>query len=278
MRGDIARVLRVLLMLMMALFVARFSWGSSAADHAQAGNAAAQAAPARPPQRQVPAAKPQPAVPAAEGADAAQTPEEAQRQEQLQKQLINIRQQIEQDAINRMQSGGSNYNAFNNFMSDFIPFLVFLGVTGAILWILRQIFETRRWNKMVKVQTETHAKLLDRFSSSQEMLAYMQSDAGKKFLEAPIFEGQRRQVSTLPFGRILWSVQVGVVAIFVGAGFLFLRGKVTPDADMGFQIFGTLLLTLGLGFLVSGGVSYVLAKYFGLLEQHDTLTRPEHSA
>ena len=110
------------------------------------------------------------------------------------------------------------------------------------------------------------------------MLAYMQSDAGKKFLETPIFENQRSRVTALPFGRILWSVQVGIVAAFVGLGILFLRGRVPPDAEMGFQVFGTLILTLGLGFLVSGGVSYVLAKYFGLLERTGDLARPERNA
>ena len=132
---------------------------------------------------------------------------------------------------------------------------------------------------MVKVQTETHAKLLERFGSSQEMLAYMDSEAGKKFLESPIFEGQRQQVSKLPFGRILWSVQIGIIAASLGAGILSLRGRVPADADTGFLVFGTLVFTLGIGFLVSGGVSYILAKYFGLLERPESaLTRPGHNA
>ena len=272
------RISRFSMLLILFLLAAQMTWARPAAPRAGSGAPIAQETPPRPAQRPVPPAKAQPQVPPAENAQAPLTPEEAEAQQKLQQQLVNIRQQIEQQALIRMQGGGSGYNEFDKFVDNATPFLAFVGVTLAILWILRESFEHRRWSKMVKVQTETHAKLLDRFGSSQEMLAYMQSEAGKKFLEAPIFEGQRRQVSTLPFGRILWSVQVGIVATFVGAGFLFLRGKVTPDADMGFQVFGTLVLTLGLGFLVSGGVSYVLAKYFGLLQRPDALARPEHNA
>ncbi len=162
-------------------------------------------------------------------------------------------------------------------MDAFLAFLVFVGITLAILWIVRAILENRRWSKMLKVQTETHGKLLDRFGSSQEMLAYMQSEAGKKFLEAPIFEVQRQQVSAFPFGRILWSVQIGIVAAFVGGGLLFLRGRVEPRGRTPLEVFGTLILTLGLGFLVSGGVSYFLARYFGLLEKPEALSRSQNA-
>ena len=85
-------------------------------------------------------------------------------------------------------------------------------------------------------------------------------------------------MSSLPFSRILWSMQIGIIAAIFGAGILFLRGRVSPDADMGFQVFGTLVLTLGVGFVVSGGVSYGLAKHFGLLEQRNKLAASERNA
>ena len=266
---------RVLLLLTLVMFAVQFVDASPAAPKRVDENGlAAQQAPERAAAKRAAPARQQPEATPAEASGA----QEDQNNPDLQKQLSDVERQFEQDAINRIRYGRTPSNAFNNFMSDFLPFLVFIGVTLALLWILRTLLENRRWNKMVKVQTETHAKLLDRFASSQEMLAYMQSDAGKKFLEAPVFEGQRRQVSTLPFGRILWSVQIGVIAAIFGIGILFLRGRVTPDADMGFQVFGVLILTLGIGFLVSGGVSYVLAKHFGLLERQDALVRSEHNA
>jgi hypothetical protein len=276
MRGYLKGTTRILLLLVLVLFAAQFPGAApvpagtgsagrpSVAERVPQGSTAKHAPPAR---RQAPS------VDAASDQAAGQAPADAE----VQKQLSDLQHQLEEDALNRMRYGKPEYG-FRGFMNDVVPFFVFIGVTLALIWILRTVLDNRRWYRMVKVQTETHAKLLDRFASSQEMLAYMQSDAGKRFLEAPIFEGQRRQVSAMPFGRILWSVQVGVIAAILGAGILFLRGRVSPDADMGVQVFGTLTLTLGIGFLVSGGVSYVLAKHFGLLERPDALSRSEHNA
>jgi hypothetical protein len=268
------RALRVFLLLMLVLCAIQFVPARPARPKpANHDGLAAQQAPGRTPERRVAPARQEPEAAALEPAAS----QANQKNSDVQKQLADVEHQFEQDAINRMRYGKPTYG-IGGFMNDLVPFLVFVGVTLALLWILRTVLDNRRWNKMVKVQTETHAKLLDRFASSQEMLAYMQSDAGKKFLETPVFEGQRRQVSTLPFSRILWSVQIGIIAAVFGIGVLFLRGRVSPDADMGFQVFGTLTLTLGIGFLVSAGVSYVLAKHFGLLEQREALPRSEHNA
>lgn len=265
------RTFRILLLVGLVLFAVQFVEAKRPSSRAGISGAAQQASPHG-------AVKPVSPARQRPEAVAAQTANPAQNQgdTEIQNQLVDLQHQMEQEALNRMRYGRPSYGS--DFMNNVVPFLVFVGVTLALLWILRTVLDNRRWNKMVKVQTETHAKLLDRFASSQEMLAYVQSDAGRKFLEMPIFESQRRQVSSLPFGRILWSVQIGIIAAVFGVGVLFLRGRVSPDADMGFQVFGTLTLTLGIGFIVSGGVSYLLAKHFGLLEQRNGLTHSERNA
>lgn len=265
------RTFRILLLVVALLFALQFVSARPLVANTGHSRSAQQAPPHRA-AKQASAAQPSAEAPPADA-----TASGDQNDADVQKQLLDIQHHLEDDAINRMRYGKPTYGV-SGFMSDIVPFLVFVGVTLALLWILRTFLDNRRWNKMVKVQTETHAKLLDRFASSQEMLAYVQSDAGKKFLEMPIFESQRKQVSNLPFSRILWSVQIGIIAAVLGIGFLILRGRVSPDADMGFQIFGTLVLTLGVGFIVSGGVSYLLAKHFGLLEQRDALARSGHNA
>jgi hypothetical protein len=280
MRAFCKEASRILLLLALVLFAVQFVRAGSAPAAIPAGNSlAARQVAQKPLVKTARAARQQPQATPAEAANDADAQQQDQANPDVQRQLADLQRRFEDEALDRIRNGGPpTYHPFNDFINQFVPFLVFIGVTLALLWILRTVLDNRRWNKMVKVQTETHAKLLDRFSSSQEMLAYMQSEAGKKFLEAPVFEGQRRQVSTLPFGRILWSIQIGIVAGVLGIGFLFLRGRVSPDANMGFQIFGTLVLALGIGFLVSGGVSYLLAKHFGLLERHDELARSGHNA
>jgi hypothetical protein len=273
------RGVRVAALTVVAFFTAQFVEARPARTTAANGHSGTYA--------QQPAAPQKPQKPRAAERTPAQgaVPEAGMDEENLPpdiaQQMNDLRHQVEQEALNRMRSGRWGYNGYDLFLNDVVPFLIFVGVTLALLWILRTILDNRRWYKMVKVQTETHAKLLDRFGSSQDMLAYMSSEAGKKFLESPIFEGQRQQVSTLPFGRILWSTQIGIIGMFLGAGIMYLRGRVpaNQDTDTGLLIFGTLILFLGVGFLVSGGVSYVLAKYFGLLERHEAgLARSERNA
>ncbi|HMD95737.1 MAG TPA: hypothetical protein VKM93_00185 [Terriglobia bacterium] len=162
------------------------------------------------------------------------------------------------------QQGGDP--VFLRFMNDLWPFLVFLVVTAALLWILKVILENRRWGKMAKVQSEAHAKLLEKFATNQELLAYMQTEAGKRFLESapiPVDLEQRPRMSA-PFGRILWSVQLGFILALAGLGLIYVRGY-APDVAEELLVFGTLALTLGLGFVLSALVSFGLSKHLGLL-------------
>ena len=270
--------IRVVALAALAFFASQFIEAppANAAPASSRGGAYVQQ-PTAPQKSQKPAAaERQPAQAAPEA-----NPDDDNLPPDIQQQMRDLRRELEQQAINRMRNGRSEYGPVDRILDALIPFLVFVGVTLTLIWILRLVLDNRRWYKMVKVQTETHAKLLDRFGSSQDMLAYMSSDAGKKFLESPIFEGQRQQASTLPIGRILWSAQLGTIGAFLGAGILFLRGRIPgdADADTALMVFGTLILALGIGFLVSGGVSYVLGKYFGLFDRPETgLTRSEHNA
>jgi hypothetical protein len=127
-------------------------------------------------------------------------------------------------------------------------------------WIAWVIFHTIRRSKTAKLQAGVQTKLLEKFGSSEDLLAYMQTDAGKHFLESFAIE------QGAPYGRILGAAQAGVIATLFGCALLFLRGRVA-GAEEGFLVFGTLILTLGVGFGVSASVSYALSKSFGLFGQ-----------
>lgn len=239
----------------------------AAGNSVMAAALASAQAPQQKAQKPTPPARAHAAAPA-DGVDADQE-SQSDTQPLDQKTLDLMRVQLNQEALERVRNGGYRSNNFVQVLDDFGGFLIFLVITISLLWIVRSALEHRRWHKMVKVQTETHTKLLDKFGSSQEMLTYMESEAGRRFLETPVFDAQNKRSIALPYGRILWSVQIGLIAAAMGAGLLFLRGKVNADADIGFLIFGTLAFTLGVGFLVSGGVSYVLANYMGLLKRDE---------
>ena len=70
-----------------------------------------------------------------------------------------------------------------------------------------------------------------------------------------------------PFSRILWSIQGGVVLIAGGIGLQAISGQVTTaDAAVPLHALGVLGIALGIGFLVSAILSFVISQRFGLLE------------
>ena len=39
---------------------------------------------------------------------------------------------------------------------------------GALVWMIRQIIENRRWSRIFKLQSEVHGRLIEKFSTTQE--------------------------------------------------------------------------------------------------------------
>jgi hypothetical protein len=68
---------------------------------------------------------------------------------------------------------------------EIIIFPILFALFGFVAWL---VFTTIRRYKTAKLQTEMHTKLLEKFGSGQELLAYVQSDAGKRFLESLAME------------------------------------------------------------------------------------------
>jgi hypothetical protein len=142
--------------------------------------------------------------------------------------------------------------------AEVIVFPIMFGLFGFVVWT---IFSTIARFKTAKLQAGIQTKLLEKFGSGQELLVYLQSDAGKQFLESLAME-QRT-----PYGRILGATQAGVILVLLGFGLLFLRGAIR-GAEEGFLIGGTIALSLGLGFGLSAALSYFLSKSFGLLREN----------
>ena len=134
---------------------------------------------------------------------------------------------------------------------------ILFSLVGFVVWT---IFSTIRRYKTTKLQAGLQTKLLEKFGSGQELLAYVQSDAGKRFLESLTMEHRT------PYGRILGAAQSSVVLILLGLALLFLRGRVS-GAEEGFLVFGTIILSLGVGFGLSAALSYYLSRSFGLLTE-----------
>jgi hypothetical protein len=144
------------------------------------------------------------------------------------------------------------------------------GFVGAFLlvgWLARLAVEHRRWLRAAKTQTEAHSKLLDRLTSNDDLIAYIQSPAGQHFLQsAPIPLDAGPRAMGAPFGRILWSVQAGIVLAVVGLGLWFVRNTVIDEVARALNVIAVLIVALGVGFTLSAGVAYLLSQRLGLLE------------
>lgn len=146
-------------------------------------------------------------------------------------------------------------------MSDLlVPIFGILTIFPGAVVIFWVVFSTIRRLKVARIQGEVHSKLIEKFTSSQEFLAFLETDSGKKLVDSIGIEQPNRN----PYNRILASVQAGVILLLLGVAFLIL-GNVYANAQEGFIILGSLGVALGAGFLISAGLSYRLSKAFGLI-------------
>jgi hypothetical protein len=145
--------------------------------------------------------------------------------------------------------------------------VVFLTVMGTFAWLVRLLVDYRRWSRLAKVQSDAHGKLLDRFTANDELLAYIRTPAGSRFLEsAPIALDPGHRAIGAPFGRILWSLQAGVILAAGGLGLQFVSTRVADKVSEPLFALGILGLALGAGFVISAVIAYALSRRLGLFE------------
>ncbi len=183
---------------------------------------------------------------------------------------------LEQVSIGGEGDDPVSMRAWRLIMGDVAGFLVFLVVTSVLIWAVKTLIEQRRWSRLSRVQMEVNSKLLDRFTSNEELLAYIQTPAGKRFFEsAPIpLEAGPRPISA-PIGRIFWSLQAGLVMIALGIGFNLVSLRVKPPAAEGLYGIGIIGLMVGIALVISAIIFYVLSRRFGLW--NGTGARPSES-
>lgn len=170
----------------------------------------------------------------------------------------------EQPADSRMEA----VRAWRSF-AGLVPVVatVFI-ITSTLGGLIRTLIEHRRWQRAARMQMDLQTKLIDRFSGSEELLAYVQSPAGRGIAEvqARSMTAPTHAVMDAPLGRIFWSLQAGIVLAAAGFGLLIAGRRVTLE-EMGQPLagIGILGLAVGIGFIVSAGVSYLIAQRLDLM-------------
>jgi hypothetical protein len=150
-------------------------------------------------------------------------------------------------------------------MGGFLGMAAFIGV---LAWLVRAVIQHRRWLRVSRVQAEVHAKLMDRMTTNEELLAYVQSPAGRRFLEsAPMQPESDAPRTGAPVGPIIWSMMAGIVLATVGVGFRWSAQSVTDEAQQAFTVVGVIILALGAGFILSSIMAYLVSSRLGLFPQ-----------
>ena len=162
-------------------------------------------------------------------------------------------------------------DAMNMWRDMFFGIMIFTGLLTAVLilgWLIRYVVGHRRWLRTVKIQTDVHSRLMERFSSNEELMSYIQSPAGRQFLQglpaAP--ELSIAPSAAAPLTRILWSVQAGVVLVCAGIGLLTIKRYMLDEVAEMLLVWGVLGLSVGVGFVLAAGASYILSHRLGLFD------------
>ena len=150
---------------------------------------------------------------------------------------------------------------------------VVIGATIIICsaWIITSIVTSMRQRANTRTRTEVYNRLIDKFGSASELIEFLRSDAGLRFIE------EQTLGPAQPLTKILSSIRLGVSLALVGLGMLIV-GNIW-DYALGNDLYvvvalgGTVALTAGAGFIIAAAISYKLCKTWGLIPGIETEKR-----
>jgi hypothetical protein len=149
-------------------------------------------------------------------------------------------------------------------LEPLFAFCGFLLFAFALSWLIRTIIEQHRWSRVSRRQSEVHNKILDRFGTTAELLEYVKSPAGTKFLEGAPIPVHETESQNPPLARIVRSVQTGVIVTVAAIGFIVVGASLAKELGDGFFGIGVIALCIGVGFIASAAVSLFLSRRLGL--------------
>jgi hypothetical protein len=144
---------------------------------------------------------------------------------------------------------------------ELIPLMGMLLTFSAIIAIV--VVVSRARTRRAELQAELQSKLIEKFGSSAELVAFLQSQTGRDFVT-----GVQRGPGRMVRDRAAGGVRVGIFFSAIGAAFL-LMWPLTENVGLAWP--GVFLLILGLAFFAS---SYSLMRF----SRTDQMQPPEPPA
>jgi hypothetical protein len=115
--------------------------------------------------------------------------------------------------------------------------------------------------RRTQLQADVQTKLIDKFGSAPELLAFLKTEEGRQFL-GEIESGPKRSARD----RIIRGIGKSLTTSMVGLGFLII-GFLPATSNEFCMVVGFLLLFLGLGLFLSALLSLKLSRNWGLMDQ-----------
>jgi len=147
--------------------------------------------------------------------------------------------------------------------SDWIFFPCFFGALSFVVWVVMNSWQRRQH---VKLMVEFNNRVLERLGSAKDFSDFLHSDGGDRLMKVLTPE----RGLTAPRDRILIAVQSGVVFVAVGLGLVFFTWRTSVVDREAFRLISVIVLSLGLGLLLSSAASYWVARALHLFETNSS--------
>lgn len=153
--------------------------------------------------------------------------------------------------------------AIKGILEDILAFAVGVTVIICLAWVVINIIRTMKQRANMRTRAEIYNRLIDKFGAAPEFIAFLESDAGLRFIEENTVQNAQ------PLGKILASLQLGIILTLLGIGLLItgniFGGSLGGDLYIVLTVGGVVGLMVGVGFLISSMISYRLCKTWGIL-------------
>ena len=124
---------------------------------------------------------------------------------------------------------------------------------GFIIWVAARAREAR-----MRQRSEERTRLLERFSSSQELTDFLNSDAGARLLA-------QKSPNQHPSRMVAMTAMAGIITLFIGLAFVVVVFLGRDPSGGNLIIPGAICVLAGIGLLLSAGVSAWLFRRSGLM-------------
>ncbi|HYC94058.1 MAG TPA: hypothetical protein VEO54_32970 [Thermoanaerobaculia bacterium] len=161
---------------------------------------------------------------------------------------------------------GRSRSGFGEMLEGLMIFGIFIFIAMVLAWLVRTIIEQKRWSRLSRQQAEVHNKILDRFGNTEELMEYIKTPAGTRFLESapiPLHTEPRPAMKNTPLARVMWSIQLGIIVAAGAFGLLLVSFRFDRDTAADLFAMGTIGFCIGAGFIASALISLFMSRKLG---------------